>query len=387
MKFKYLMIAVVTASVLFSSCKEASDTYAAVYMTAAQKVESSSVTIDTPPAYVDITVSSSVEVAKDTEVTLETRSDLLDAYNVKHGKNYAPLPDGSFSLSSNKLTIKSGYSLSSPVELVINSISGFMEGVTYCMPVSIKSVNSQIAILEPSKTLFVVFKTPVVSKAIYIGSSNKYNVPSFAEDASLSALSQMTLETRVYVDNFQNGADNSSIMGIEGMCAVRFGDVKIDKNIMQICHESYQPAATSKPFDTGKWYHVAAVWSGSSWDIYVDGQYVTGVATQGETLNLNETAGNWGFGLGAFSDWQGGRPLQGYLAETRVWKRALSANEIANNMNYIDPKSEGLVAYWRMNSWELNPDGGGNVVRDMTGNGHDAFGLSTNPTMMDTKWM
>ena len=27
-----------------------------------------------------------------------------------------------------------------------------------------------------------------------------------------------------------------------------------------------------------------------------------------------------------------------------------------------------------------------NVVRDATGNGYDAYGISSSPTMMDTKW-
>ena len=104
-------------------------------------------------------------------------------------------------------------------------------------------------------------------------------MPSFQEDANLAALKAITLEARVYMDGFQNYDPYiSSIMGIEGECGVRFGDVKVPKNVLQICHGDYQPAATSKPFDTGKWYHVAAVWSGKSWDIFIDGVYVTGVS-------------------------------------------------------------------------------------------------------------
>ena len=32
-------------------------------------------------------------------------------------------------------------------------------------------------------------------------------------------------------------------------------------------------------------------------------------------------------------------------------------------------------------------DGGGNIVKDLTGHGYDAVGGSSNPRMMDTKWM
>lgn len=172
-------------------------------------------------------------------------------------------------------------------------------------------------------------------------------------------------------------------MGIEGVCGVRFGDVKIDPNVLQICHGDYQPAATDKPFDTEKWYHVAAVWTGSSWDIYIDGIYATGVPTQGETVDLSSD-NSGGFYLGA--SYGGGRYMYGYIAEARVWTRALSQSEIANNMNYVDPASDGLLAYWRMNEWEPNEDGSGNVVRDETGHGYDAIGGSSDPQMIDTKW-
>ena len=110
--------------------------------------------------------------------------------------------------------------------------------------------------------------------------------------------------------------------------------------------------------------------------------YVTGVATQGETINLSSD-NSGGFYLGA--SYGGGRPLNGYVAECRVWTRALTEAEISNNMNYVNPESDGLLAYWRMNAWEAK-DGGGNIVKDLTGHGYDAVGGSSNPTMMDTKW-
>ena len=118
-------------------------------------------------------------------------------------------------------------------------------------------------------------------------------------------------------------------------------------------------------------------------DIYIDGIYATGVPTQGETVDLSSD-NSGGFYLGA--SYGGGRYMYGYIAEARVWTRALSQSEIANNMNYVDPASDGLLAYWRMNEWEPNEDGSGNVVRDETGHGYDAIGGSSDPQMIDTKW-
>ena len=366
-----------------ASCTNPVEPYDAVYITEAQKNVDKTLTVDTPPALTTFTVSSSVKANENVTVELEVRPDMLETYNRKYAKNYKMAPKGSFELSSLSAVIKSGFAMSDEIEVKVTSIDGFEEGATYCIPISIKSVSS-MKVLEPSSTLYVVLKTPVISKAIYLG-SNKYLIPGFQDDANLSAVPQVTLEARVYVKKFFNRDPYiSSIMGIEGVCGVRFGDVKVPMNCLQICHDSYQPAATQNLFDTDKWYHVAAVWTGSTWDIYIDGLYITGATTAGETIDLSSD-NSGGFWLGA--SYGGGRPLDGYIAEVRVWTRALSQSEIANNMNYVKPDSEGLLAYWRMNAYQASDRGGyGNMVIDETGHGYNAYGVVTEPQMMDTKW-
>lgn len=375
-------ITMLAAAAIMAACTNPVEPYDAIYMTDAQTSPDKSITIDVTPDGTSITVSSSVNATEDIQVEIAVDTTLLEAYNAKYEKNYLAAPDGSYTLSSTNATIQAGHNMSDAVELTINSIADFKEGSTYCLPVTIRST-SAMKVLEPSRTLFVVLKTPVISKAIYLG-SNKYTVPSFQQESSLAALPQVTMEARVYVERFASSDPYiSSIMGIEGVYGVRFGDVKVSPNAVQICHDSYQPAAEGQKFDTNKWYHVAAVWSGSTFDIYIDGQYATGVPVGGETIDLTSD-NSGGFQIGA--SYGGGRPLYGYVAELRVWTRALSQSEIANNMNYVDPHSEGLLAYWRMNAWEAG-ESGGNIVKDETGHGHDAHGTSSNPTMMDTKWL
>ena len=283
MKLKYLVAPLLFAAAAATGCQESAETYPAIYMTDAQNNPDKSMTIDEPPAETSITVSSSVVMEHDVRIQLEVRPELLAAYNDKYGKNYQIPPEESYALSSTETTILAGYNTSSAIDFTVSSVSEFAEGVTYCVPVGIKTVSGGISVLEPSRTLFIVLKTPVISKAIYLGSSNIYKVTSFQENSDLAALPQLTLEARVYMLGFQTRDPYiSSIMGIEGICGVRFGDVKVDPDCIQICHDSYQPAATDKPFDKEKWYHVAAVWTGSSWDIYINGQYATGVETQGD---------------------------------------------------------------------------------------------------------
>lgn len=243
MKLKYLVAPLLFAAAAATGCQESAETYPAIYMTDAQNNPDKSMTIDEPPAETSITVSSSVVMEHDVRIQLEVRPELLAAYNDKYGKNYQIPPEDSYALSSTETTILAGYNTSSAIDFTVSSVSEFAEGVTYCVPVGIKTVSGGISVLEPSRTLFIVLKTPVISKAIYLGSGNIYDVPSFQENSDLAALPQLTLEARVYMLGFQSRDPYiSSIMGIEGICGVRFGDVKVDPDCIQICHDSYQPA-------------------------------------------------------------------------------------------------------------------------------------------------
>ena len=379
-----------------ASCVNPAEPYDAVYITQAQEEIELTLSVDEPPASATFSVSSSVKATENVDVTLAVTQNVIEAYNQKYGKNYVMAPEGTYQLSATTATIEAGYSVSDDIKVSITSLDGYQTGTQYCIPVTIESTSSMTP-LEPSKTLLLVIKTPVVSKGIRIagsGSSNRYIIPGFANNQSLSALRETTLEAMVYVNSFASSDPYiSSIMGIEGTCGVRFGDVKVPNNCVQICHGNYQPAATTALCDAGKWYHIAAVWTTSSWDIYINGQYITGTATAGETMNLAET-GSCGFQLGASYSY--GRMLNGYLSEVRVWSRALSQTEIANNMYYVDPTSDGLLAYWKMDSYESCNESIAvrnnetytyrNVVRDATGNGYDAYGLSSSPEMIDTKW-
>ncbi|MNR29247.1 hypothetical protein D3C85_1466240 [compost metagenome] len=67
-----------------------------------------------------------------------------------------------------------------------------------------------------------------------------------------------------------------------------------------------------------------------------------------------------------------GRYLNGYVSEARVWTRALTPNELQNNLCYVDPTTKGLLAYWRFNGAESGVN-----VTDLTGHGHTAVAAKT----------
>lgn len=387
MKFKYLIAPIALAAVALCSCQESAEYQPVIYMSDAQANPTKAIRVESTPASVEISVSASEAVGRETNIELETRPDLLDAYNATYGKTYAVLPENSYEFSEAKVSIKEGFITSNSVTFTVTSLDEFVEGTTYCMPVSIRTTDGDMAVLEPSRTVYLVVQTPVFSKGVYIGSGNKYKVPGFRDVDELKAMSKVTLECRIYVSAFSSHSNKiSSIMGVEGNLGLRFGDVKIDKDQMQVCvGQEFQPAASTH-FETKKWYHVATVWDGKTLDLFIDGKYAGGMATDGRTVNISGDTDTYGFGIGAFGQWDAGRPLNGYVAEARVWKTARTAAELANNMNYIDPQTEGLVAYWRMNASEANPEGSGNIIKDETGHGYDAVGGSSSPSFLDAMW-
>ncbi|MCK9356384.1 MAG: LamG domain-containing protein [Dehalococcoidia bacterium] len=68
------------------------------------------------------------------------------------------------------------------------------------------------------------------------------------------------------------------------------------------------------------WHHVAAVWSGSAWTLYLDGVVQTGTTSP---TSASTTAG---FGLGSSS--VGGTPAIAVMDDVRVYDSALTASQV-----------------------------------------------------------
>jgi len=320
------------------------------------------------PASMGITVTASDVVPADTRVDLGVDPALIAGLNEQTGKNYVILPDGSYNLSAGNVVIHAGTHVSDQVSLNITSTDDFEEGVNYCVPVTINGTNGSMPVLESSRTVFILVRKTIITRAADLKKRNYFTVPSFVDNPDVAALPALTMECRVYVNSFHSSNPYiSSIIGIEERFLLRFGDVSIARDEIMLAGGEvagagkYQLAATEK-FSTGKWYHVAAVYTGSSMALYIDGRMVTQTeAAQGVVDMSWDYAG--GFHIGYSAD---GRKLDGYVSEARLWSKALTASQLQESLCYVDPTSQGLIAYWRFNGAE------GRNVTDLTGHGHTA---------------
>lgn len=361
----------ILAMMLLASCQEVAEFKDVIYFTGTEESPRITFTIE-EPRDMGVTITATNKVATDTRVLLEVGDQsMLDAYNAKTGKKYVMPPAGSFNLDKNETVIKAGNYVSESVRFGVTSLDEFVEGTNYCVPLVITGTDGDMPILESSKVMYVVINRTIISKAVDLHGRCGFNVPLFMTDPRVSALDQATMEIRVRVNSFPSANANpgiSSLMGIEENFLFRFGDISIEKNQLQLAPalingKKYFTTGETR-YTTGKWHQVVCVYDGSSTSIYVDGKLDVKFSAGPGTINLNDDYfdGFW------FGQSCGGRYLDGAISEARFWTRALTLNEIQDNACYVDPKTPGLLAYWRFNA--VQEDG---RVLDETGNGFDAI--------------
>ncbi len=322
---------------------------------------------DTPSTY-PITVSSTRKVNEDMKLTIAIDNSLVESYNTQNGTNFYPIPEGAVELSGTEVTLKAGTALSSAVDVSVVSTEDFAEGRTYMIPVTIKNVTGSGAeVIDASKTIYLK-----ISRVInFYSLENDYRASSnfVFEDSQMEDLTNYTIEFKVYPQTLGTGTagDNQiqRVLAVEGAGEeeanmFRFGESGLQRNQLQWILPGGR-AASNTLFSNNKWYLVSCTYDGSNFVMYVNGVKDVEAAGSGKHTPFQrfEYGMSWGGG------YPSGQFFNGRLAEVRVWNRALGASEIAGGLCGVDPKSEGLVAYWKMNQQS------GTTILDVTGHGYD----------------
>lgn len=186
------------------------------------------------------------------------------------------------------------------------------------------------------------------------------------------------LVTKGIAETEGGNRDTNYFLGIDGKRRVLVADFEDTSN------GANHPAFGVTPICDGIWYHAAAVYDGTTWRLYLNGnleaQVLVGAFTPrsdsiqhaalGAALNSNALAS------GAFF---------GALDEVRIWNVARSATDIQSAMTAPLPSAAGLIGRWSLDegTGTTSVDSAGSGITGILVNGvawHDGAPFVPTPT-------
>lgn len=347
---------------------------------------------DSPTAQATLTARLGSKAESDMTFTFETDSDVLVRYNELNGTSYQQMPDEAFTLSSSSVSISEGQVSASPVMVEMSYTDEMKEsGATYAIPVKLHCSEGNIPVVESNSEFVIVCNyikpvpAPLFNYEYYMSTDwNKLNRVMFDLGDEPMTFTSYTVEFMMYVYAFSS-RDNLMLVALDGQNGgltnrmwVRF-ELKGDdqKNRWMQINAIKKPAVYATEANQEKvWQHVGIVFDGSGTKLYLDGKEVATHTASASSIIVQY------FSLlpqpSYFS--QSGMASMISFREVRLWNVARSASQLANNMNSVDPKSEGLVGYWKMD------EGEGYTFTDATGNGHTGTCEYSNASDISIPW-
>lgn len=223
--------------------------------------------------------------------------------------------------------------------------------------------------------------------------------PAWNDPAPVTNMKALTLEALVNPTVVRYSGSLSTIMGIEGKFLVRLGDVGIPWYQVQVCWDSGKSgywgniegklSNSNMKVNLNEWTHIAVTFGEGTVKVFINGE------EKGSTTTNVPASVNFGithndeqapqgqqitrcFWVGY--SYESTRDFQGMMSELRIWNRVLTADELANEARRysVDPKSEGLVTYWKCD------EGQGDVIKDHTSYRNDlaSDGLKWEPVSL-----
>lgn len=415
---KYLWL---IASAAFCSCQSYNaDDHKfgnVVYLDVAETTDVQTATIKNTLDELDRTFSATLAYPSGGDVTVSIAVDpsLVDTYNARHNTSWPMLDAKYYSLSDERVTIPAGKTASDAVTLHLQELLGEGEDqtgaltldATYLLPVTI--TNASVPTLDSSSTVWYVIKrSSNITTAAQL-TDNWINFPTLDKDTeqamALNNLTAVTYEALIYIDKFATSALNSAgvanpvsistIMGVEDYLLLRIGDTNFERQQLQLdgsgsgsAFGKFPGRDAGKILNEGVWYHIACTYDQATRTvrIFVNGELQSegkdmGLASMSDDTRINlamrafydrylnnptpeneEKYGGWADARQFFISYSydAYRPLNGKIAEARVWSVARTQEQIWENMYEIaDPESDPtLVGYWKFN------EGAGNTIKD-----------------------
>ena len=431
------LLPVLLALMALSSCRKDTSGYVfdnVVYLDVAETKAAQPAIVGRKIVERDYRMHAAIAYPAGSDITVKIAVDESEVakYNAENGTSWEMLDSRYYDFTGGDFVIPAGKTVSDAAVLHLKNLMGEGEeeqgalqlDETYLLPVSIS--DASISLLGESSTVYYLVKrSSNITTAAFLGELNWINFPTLDEysenSMALNNLTAVTMEAFIYIDKFittiKTSAGNdlavniSSVMGKETDFLLRIGDAGFQRQQFQLVGEAASTnfgkmprSDAGKNIEPGRWYHVACTYDQKTKKacIYVDGELqsetVGGDIEEGSVLNFADralydmwsklpedeqeaTKDQYGgldeayqFFIGkSYDDY---RPLNGKIAEVRLWSVARTQQEIYDNMYEItDPETvPELIGYWKFD------EGQGNVINDYSRYGNDGI------SQLDLTW-
>lgn len=343
----------------------------AIYLSEANEDVLQKVTVNENGGKATVSVRTNGQVDQDITAKIGVDQVLLDNYNKRVGTNYVLLPDTCYELGSNAAKIASGAVSATSVDVTIKPLPVEISnsGKKYAIPLSILAIEGKATVLESIKGVIYALNQVIITSAPKMDRSSKIRYQ-FLEDPEYAT---WTVEMLLNMSNLGNGNpgnfNNQCIfnagkkVGAEKNTSifVRFGDAMIAGNKLQIKLCGNVAYESNVVFNINEWYHLALVYDGSKFRVYVDGKLDKETDANYGTFMLNKNA------IFSINGETGYFRSNIKIREVRFWNCPISQTQINENMYATDPQTEGLQGYWKMN------EGSGTLLNDATNHGNNGI--------------
>jgi len=320
-------------------------------------------TVENTPSTYQVSATFTEKATEDIQVSFALDTAAVAAFNKQHNTTYFVAPAAAIDLSNLETVIKAGSSISSAATVKVISTSPLLDGRSYLVPVSIKTVSAGKAVLESSRTIFLRIARVISFPALSMnnstagttgtpGTRGRFNATALFDPANPAVLPNFTLEIKNLIYAYRTGDGNTNPQPIQTLISwenlaedksigLRYAELGNPSNSLQLIGSL--GSAFAYNFNANQWYMISLSYDGSKLSMYIDGNKAVEVSgsmvLEFSRLNLGQ---NWG-------GYDTRQYVNGRIAECRVWNRALTAGEIKLNLCGADPNSNGLLAYWKFN--------------------------------------
>lgn len=362
MKAKIYLVLILSLLVI-ASCKKSEFGDPVILVTGTEVYPIVKFSVENTPAQYSVTATATEKATEDIDVTFALDTLAVEKFNTEHRTSYFTVPSSAIDLSGLSTVIKAGSSASTPVIVKMISTSSLVDGRSYLIPLSIKTVTgNQMHVLESSRTIFLRVARIISFPALSMnnstsgttgtpGTRGRFNATSLFDPANPTMLTNFTLEIKNLVYAFRGGDGNTNPQPIQtliswsgtggGSIGLRYGELGNPNNSLQLIGSL--GGAFAYGFNPMQWYTISITYDGSKGRMYVDGNKVIelsgSMVMAFSALNLGQ---NWG-------GYDTRQYFNGRISECRVWSRVLTPGEIKLNLCGADPNANGLLAYWKFN--------------------------------------